>query len=250
MGTHRIPGWLGSLGAALVPLTLAALPALAGPTPLGWTQPAGPAASLFRVYVGATPGAGEIVFEGLPIPDAEGAYSADVQIDEIDQGLPVYVWVTARNAAGESPPSNATFYADCDLQLDADCDGIPDDGAPGNVPCATGQTSGCDDNCPYTANPGQGDTAGVGLISRPDGIGNECQCGDVDADGRVSPFDAGMIGRAIRIPQVGTLTRPDLCDVGGPLGCSIVDYAIVLQSQNTPPTATVFQQCEAASPLP
>lgn len=256
MGTHRFSVWARSLGANSALLSFAASPALAGPTSLRWMQPPGPTASQFRVYVGPAPdAAGEIVYEGLPARDAQGVYSTDVQIDEIDQRLPVYVWVTSRNAAGESPPSNANFYpagdpADCDPQLDADCDGIPDDGVAGEIPCASGQALGCDDNCPYAVNPGQDDTGGIGTALRPDGIGDECQCGDVDADGRVTSTDGAIILRSFVVPPTVTMTRTDLCDVGGSLGCSVQDYAIVLKSQSRPPAATIYQQCEPANPLP
>jgi hypothetical protein len=102
--------------------------ALAGPLTLRWTQPAGgPAVAEFRVYKGPTTDLGEPVWAGLPVPDAGGVYSADVEVDEIDLGLPVFVWVTAANASGESPPSNARgFNWVCDPVLDANCDGILD----------------------------------------------------------------------------------------------------------------------------
>jgi hypothetical protein len=62
---------------------------------------------------------------------------------------------------------------------DDDGDGIPDDGdnsgAAGDSPCPSGQTKGCDDNCPSTANPLQTDGDG-------DGIGDACDP-DNDNDG-------------------------------------------------------------------
>ena len=235
---------------ALLLVALGPEVALAGPTTLRWTQPAGgPEVTEFGVYKGPTPDGGELVWTGLPVPDAQGIYAADVQIDEIDQGIAVYVWVTATNAAGESPPSNANFYPEgCDPLLDADCDGIPDDGAAGDVPCATGQTAGCDDNCPYAANPGQQDRGGVGSAV-PDGIGDECQCGDVNADGRVTFSDAVITFYATARPPRLTMRRPDLCDVGASAGCSFSDAVIVMNSIVSPPSMTIGQQCEPAQPL-
>ena len=216
-------------------------------TTLRWTQPAGSApVSEFRVFKGPALDAGELVYQGLPSP-AAGIYSADVQIDEIDQGLPVFVWLTAVNGLGESPASNANFYPEgCDPTLDADCDGVPDDGAPGNVPCGTLQSTGCDDNCPYWQNPGQQDIGGVAPLSPPDGIGNACQCGDVNGSGRVTSTDAVILQRSLMVPPQATMARPDLCDVGGSAACTSTDLVILLRSQTTPPLATIQQRCDPA----
>jgi glucose/arabinose dehydrogenase len=136
----------------------------------------------------------------------------------------------------------------CDEGTDSDCDGIPDDGAPGDVPCATGQFEGCDDNCPFASNPGQEDTAGIGSGSAPDGIGDECQCGDVSGDGVVSSADSVIILRSQLVPPTAVMSRPDLCDVGGSVGCAGADSVIVLRAQLVPPTATIQQVCAPANP--
>jgi hypothetical protein len=58
--------------------------------------------------------------------------------------------------------------------LDSDMDGIPDDGdnsgVAGDNPCADGQTTNCDDNCPQAANADQsdGDDDGSGDVCDPD----------------------------------------------------------------------------------
>ncbi len=247
--TERVRLWLPRAISALsllVPATAFAV------TNLRWIQPAGSGSvNEFRVYVGpTTTDEGDLVYAGLPIPDTSGVYSADVQIDEIDEGIPVYVWLTAANDYEESAPSNANFYPeDCEPLLDADCDGVLDDGAPGDAPCVTGQTFGCDDNCPYASNPDQDDTGGAGAGSLPDGIGDECQCGDVSGDGRVSSVDVAIIMRALMQPPLATMTRPELCDVGGSLDCASVDAAIAFRALMVPPLATIQQQCEPAEPL-
>jgi len=250
MRTHRerIRRWLPAAIPALVLLTPVAAFAV---TNLRWMQPADSApVSEFRVYVSPPiTTEGYLVWTGLPVPDAAGVYSADVQIDEIDAGIPVYVWLTAANAYGESDASNANFYPMvCDALLDADCDGLLDDGASGDIPCLTGQTFGCDDNCPYAWNPDQYDSAGIGTGSLPDGIGDECQCGDVSGDGQVSSVDAAIIMRALMRPPLASMARPELCDVGGSIDCSSVDAAIVFRSLMVPPLAAIQQQCGPAQP--
>jgi len=229
-------------------LTMAYSPAALAVTNLRWVQPANSSAVIeFLVYVGPIPNQGHLVYAGLPVPDASGIYSTDVQIDEIDAGIPVYVWVTAANDFGESDPSNANFYPlDCDPLLDWDCDGVPNDGTPGDVPCSTGQVLDCDDNCPYAPNPNQEDTAGIGAGSLPDGIGDDCQCGDVNGDGQVSSVDVAVTMRALMLPPRATMARPDLCDVGSSLDCGTVDAAIIFRALMVPPLATIQQQCEPA----
>jgi hypothetical protein len=234
---------------AVVAAALALAPSVAAfATTLRWEQPAtSPPVEWFRVYKGpSVEDAGEQVFEGLPTPDSNGIYSVDVQIDEIDQGVPVYVWLTAGNGFGESDRSNVKAFPGCDRLLDADCDGVPDDGAPGNLPCATGQTVGCDDNCRYAPNAGQDDTGGIGGSSGPDGIGDECQCGDVNGNGSVTLSDSLIIRYSLVTPPLTTMARPDLCDVGSSPGCTLTDATIVRWAQVTPPAATIQQVCAPA----
>jgi hypothetical protein len=204
-------------------------------TTLRWEQLAlSPPVDEFRVYTGASTDQGEVVWAGLPssVPSPEGEiYTTDVQIDEIDQGVPVYVWLTAVNAFGESPPSNANFYPGCDPLLDSDCDTVAD----------------ADDNCPYAPNAGQEDTGGIGAVSAPDGIGDECQCGDVDGDRRVTSADGVRIMRSLLVPPV-PLTRPELCNVDLAPACNSADAVTVLRAQLTPPAATIQQQCDPALP--
>jgi hypothetical protein len=219
-------------------------PAASAQTTLRWTQPAGSApVSQFRVFKGPALDAGELVYEDLPAPVA-GIYSVDVQIDEIDQGLPVYVWLTATNAYGESPPSTANFYPEgCDPGADSDCDGIPNAGSPGGVPCTTGQTVGCDDNCPYTQNADQRDIGGVGSLPA-DGIGDVCQCGDVSGDGRITLTDFVLLQRWLSFGL--PLPKEELCDVGGSPACTLSDFVVLSRVLNPPAISSITQQCDPA----
>ena len=58
----------------------------------------------------------------------------------------------------------------------------------GDHPCAAGVITGCDDNCPGEPNPSQLDTGRVGP-GGGDGIGDACQCGDVNNNGSVTATD-------------------------------------------------------------
>jgi hypothetical protein len=73
--------------------------------------------------------------------------------------------------------------------------------------------------------PGNADGGGLGEASVPDGIGNACQCGDVDASGKVTSADATAISAFI---ASGTaLAKPELCDVDGDGLCQVSDETAV-----------------------
>ncbi len=89
---------------------------------------------------------------------------------------------------------------------DHDGDGIGYAG--GLAPCSAGNSTGCEDNCPNTANATQQDTNG-------DGIGNACQCGDVDRNGLVDGGDAGFLQRRALGLGNPPFVNLALCDVDG-----------------------------------
>ncbi len=92
---------------------------------------------------------------------------------------------------------------------DADLDWIFDDGdrsgTPGDNPCSTTQTSGCDDNCPLAANPDQADWDG-------DGDGDACDADD-DNDGYPDGVD----------PCLGTANEFFDTDGDGFIDCQDLD---------------------------
>lgn len=102
------------------------------------------------------------------------------------------------------------------------------------------------DNCPHVANPDQTDRGGVGAGSAADGIGDACQCGDVNGDGRVTTSDAVMLSRSLLVPATASLARPDLCDVGGASACTNADAVIVRRALLQPPTAEIRPACASA----
>jgi hypothetical protein len=160
--------------------------------------------------------------------------------------------IVATATDGTGAPLSFHVTLDPPPPLDSDGDGVLDDGdgsgTVGDAPCSTGATTGCDDNCRYTANPSQVDHGGIGAGSLPDGIGDPCQCGDVNGDGWVSLADATIITRSLIAPPTATLANPSLCDVGGPPGCSSSDVVILRRAILNPPTASVQQRCAPATP--
>jgi hypothetical protein len=98
-------------------------------------------------------------------------------------------------------------------------------GPGGGAACPDGDADGdgvCDsiDDCIYTANPNQADTGTIATSSdpvgaTPDGIGNACQCGDVNDDGRVNQTDVDLI-RENALGNTAVVTAPQKCNVAGP----------------------------------
>jgi len=125
-------------------------------------------------------------------------------------------------------------WIDGDLSmLDSDADGHAD----------------ASDNCPYVPNSDQHDGGGVGLISRADGIGDVCQCGDVwGSDGRIISTDAYVL----RASLVSSGTPPNrlLCNVfdppAGPAGvCDLTDFVALARALAFVHPG-VAQRCRAA----
>ncbi len=78
--------------------------------------------------------------------------------------------------------------------------------------------AGATDNCPFITNPSQADVGGLGSAG-PDGIGDDCQCGDPGHDGRVQIDDVARILRVLDL-LLPPLPKPEKCSVtGGPLDC-------------------------------
>jgi hypothetical protein len=235
MRTHRILTLLWSSWILLQALAEPAHAVLfAGRTDatFTWTAASGDVYGYF-VYVARN---------GEPLPgDLEAWTPAEVRQITIDAVVPESIVVTvaafdARYRPGpRSRPSERVHFLGCEYAawasgLDADEDGVID---------------ACD-NCPYTANPDQSDVGGLGQGVPPDGIGDECQCGDVSGDGTITNLDHQLIYLAHFERNPARIRRWDLCDVGDTLGCTMLDGFIVQWASEG--ITTIVPQCPAAQP--
>ena len=100
---------LARVGACLL---AAPLSASAASVVLRWVQPSEASeVAGFRVYKAAAPGAAPaLVWQGMPIPTVKAVYEARIEVAEIEAGVPIWIWLTAFGADGESGPSNAVSY--------------------------------------------------------------------------------------------------------------------------------------------
>ena len=99
------------------------------------------------------------------------------------------------------------------------------------------------DNCPDTSNSDQIDRGGVNTTS-PDGIGDACQCGDVNGDGNITNTDS----RLIRLSMFGwSLPSYDsaFCDVSGDSQCTNTDAVIIQRTLLGFPPG-ISQSCTAS----
>jgi hypothetical protein len=190
-------------------------------------DPDAPPVAGFRIYLGADPGVYDSAIDvGVPRRDLGGVVPVYSHKIHLERPGTIYLAVTAYDAQGrESAFSNER------ARLDSDLDGIPDGNGRGEPPCAPGETLDCRDNCPHAPNPLQEDAGGVGPTSTPDGIGDACQCGDVDGNGRVTVADAFSILQALRDPPGPSPPNLDLCDVGGAAACTTDDAVAIWRAQ-------------------
>lgn len=80
------------------------------------------------------------------------------------------------------------------------------------------------DNCPTVANADQSDSGGLDSAT-PDGVGDACQCGEVNGDGVISGTDAVLIQRyLLGLPPLITVER---CDVSGDGLCTNTDAVLI-----------------------
>ena len=130
--------------------------------------------------------------------DAHGDTDGDGVTDDVDNCPAV------ANASQQDEDRDGVGRA-CDVETpDSDGDGVADSS----------------DNCPYEPNPTQSDVGGIGTAG-PDGLGDACQCGDVNNDGTVTSSDATVLSRAlINLSPAFSVGGNAVCTGGGtPVSC-------------------------------
>jgi len=191
-------------------------------------------------------------------PECGADHFIELALDPGFPGSDDFFWITrVVDATGSNPWSSGfeTPLPPPPRPRDADGDGVgdatdrcPDVADPENVDRDGDGVGDACDNCRRVANSDQEDRGGVGAGSRPNGIGDACECGDVTGDGRVTISDATLIQRALLLPPAATMARPELCDVGGSAGCSVADAAIVQRALLVPPSASIGDRCAQRAP--
>ena len=94
----------------------------------------------------------------------------------------------------------------------------------------------------------QSDTGGVGA-NGPDGIGDACQCGDLDSDGDAQASDRQRLRQALTDPVAEALstTESKRCSVIGDTACDVVD-STALAHANAGLAPGLAQACVVAQP--
>jgi len=131
---------------------------------------------------------------------------------------------------------------------DSDGDGIADDGdfsgIAGDARCTGGASAGCDDNCRLEHNPSQADTGSINALGA-NGIGDACECGDANDDGRVTPGDAAELREFLALVSP-SVAAPQKCRVAAAGDCNIRDVAGIARVTSSLPPA-IEPVCAAAT---
>ena len=175
-------------------------------------------------------------FEFVQSPDSDGDGLGDRCDDSDEDG---FVDLDDNCVAVENEDQND---ADEDGVGDV-CDNCPDVANPLQVdPDGDGLGSACD-NCPTLANADQTDEGGLG--GAPDGVGDDCQCGNIIAD---ASLDAGDLS-ALRQHLVDGLAVPEPAfnSVGGTVAPEILDAVLLARALEALPPA-LPGICPAAFP--
>jgi hypothetical protein len=108
------------------------------------------------------------------------------------------------------------------------------------------------DNCPFAPNTDQKDSGGINTAT-PDGIGDACQCGDVNNDGIVNIADKTVYSRSLAglspYGSVSAMPGFNRCDVNADGLCSLADNTVIARAiAGLGPG--IQQKCHAATTFP
>jgi hypothetical protein len=83
------------------------------------------------------------------------------------------------------------------------------------------------DNCPFVSNSDQLDRGRLASI-QPDGIGDQCQCGESTGDGSIFTPDVTLLRQLLSGASVAqSLLVQGRCSVQGTPGCDVADVALL-----------------------
>jgi len=108
------------------------------------------------------------------------------------------------------------------------------------------------DNCPFAPNTDQKDSGGINTTV-PDGIGDACQCGDVNNDGIVNIADKTALSRSLAgLPPYGSVAAMpgfNKCVVSSGGACNLAANTIITRALSALGPG-IQQKCHAATTFP
>ena len=106
------------------------------------------------------------------------------------------------------------------------------------------------DNCPFAYNPTQSDLGGI-LSLAPDGVGDPCQCGDVNDDALVDGLDIGTYRAGLAaIAPIGPPGLTKCSVIAGPPQCTVRDVSVIARALAPVPYLPGIDQTCAATTAP
>lgn len=234
-------------GLALSVLALVILPSssFAASANVKFALPSDPDIDFFRIYVGSTSQKYDQRFD-LRQPALGTSGQAMAMQDQLaavlNQPRQFFLAMTSIDLKGQESAFSNEIVIDM-RGGDSDSDGVLDRL----------------DNCPRASNRDQLDRGGVASPSdvqgtRRDGIGDLCQCGDLDGSGTVTERDAqvidmmGVVGGVVNMAGGATASAPTTCNVAGSTACDAADSTAIRAAIRG--GAALQQVCTAATRPP
>jgi hypothetical protein len=176
------------------------------------------------------------IFDRTMVPAGGSATLGRIEIVNPTGDAPI---ITLEGAAQLATPPGDPFVEPGGAPIAADQALLTGSGATGEDFDGDGVQNNTD-NCVFTFNPTQDNNGGF-LTTVPDTLGDECQCGDPDADGRI--LNNGSDVAALREVVAGLTNDANalgLCSVADSPACDMKDVIVLqrrLAGQPAPPIA-------------